>query len=290
MKPSWDDLRLSHVDLHYHAGSERSASYSLDDVVGYAGATGRRVLGVTDHWGRYVRPSKKELRHYTGDTSGFAKLAADVADTRAIHTDMIVAFGPEIPLYDIVEGNCDDAFGPAEVDFFMGEHGGRGPSDGIGEEYIAGIAHMARLRDRVGRPCFLAHPLRSRVNYYVGKPGPGPAHPAQTAHPPLATYADPMAHVEELFGISLRDLARASVEYDVPLEINEMSWRRILAQNQEWFAERYLFFYRSLLDMGAEVVLGSDQHSAEGGGCTPFAVAGMLGVTPRDMRFLRHWL
>jgi hypothetical protein len=290
MKPSWDELQLSHVDLHFHAGTERPAAYSLDDVVSYARATGRRVLGLTDHWGRYVRPSTKELRHYTGDMPGFAEFAADVADGRANHPDMAIAFGPEIPLSDIIEGGCEGAFVPPEVDYFMGEQGGSGPSDTIGEEYIAGMEHMARLRDRVGRPCFIAHPLRSRVNYYVGKAGPGPKCPAHPACRPLERYADPLAHVEELMGVNLTDLARASVEYDVPLEINESSWGRILGQNQEWFAERYLFFFRALLDMGAQVVLGSDQHSVESGACTPFTIAKMLGVTPGDMKFLRHWV
>ncbi len=290
MKPAWDDLELNGIDLHFHAGTERLAEYSLADVVAYARATGRKVLGLTDHWGRYVRPSKKELRHYTGDASGYAHFAADVADVRTKYPDVAIAFGPEIPLSDIIDGNCDAAFEPSEVDYFMGEQGGSGPSDTIGEEYIAGMEHMARLRDRVGRPCFIAHPLRSRVNYYVGKTGPGPKYPAQPAGGPLAHCADPLAHVDELFGMSTRDLARASVEYDVPMEINESSWGRILGQNQEWFAERYLFFFRAMLDMGAEVVLGSDQHSVEAGACTPFAVAKMLGVKPGDVKFLRHWV
>jgi hypothetical protein len=260
-------------------------------VVGYARATGRRILGITDHWGCYVNPPAQiEFRHYAADLSGYAQFAADVRDARTKYTDIIIAFGPETPLPDIVAGTCDDAFALPEVDYFLGEPRGVNEINGVGEELVTGMEHMARLRDRVGRPCFLAHPLRGLVNYYVGGTGPGPRYPRQPAHPPLDQYSDPLVHVEELFGISLRDLARVSIDYGIPLEINESTWGRILGQNQEWFAERYPFFFRTLLEMGVEVMLGSDQHIADNGACTPFTVARMLGVTPCDMKFLRHWL
>ncbi len=290
MTPVWDDLQLNGIDLHFHAGTERPEPYSLDDVISYARATGRRVLGITDHWRRYTHPARKQLHHYAPDMSGFAQFAADVAEAREAHTDMAIAFGPEVPLPDIVEGNCGEAFRVPEVDYFMGEPGSVGTGTGVGKEFVTAIGYMARLRDRVDRPCFLAHPLRGWVNYYIGATGVGPKHPERPPGRPLAQYADPLAHVDELFGMSIRDLARASVEYDVPMEINESSWGRILGQNQEWFAERYLFFFRAMLDMGAEVVLGSDQHNAEAGACTPFTVAKILGVTPGDVKFLRYWL
>jgi hypothetical protein len=291
MKPKWDDLQLCNIDFHYHAGRERPAPYSLDDVVTYARATGRRVLGITDHWGCYVSPHTEiEYRHYPGDFSGFLQFAADVKDAREKYTDMVIPFGPETPLPDIVGGTCDDAFKVPEVDYFLGEPRGVDVVETVGDTLIEGLEHMARLRDRVGRPCFLAHPLRGLVNYYIGGTGPGPRHPRRPPHDPLEQYRNQLAHVEEVLGICLRDFARASMDYDIPLEINESSWGRILGQNQEWFAERYLFFFRTMLDMGVKVILGSDQHIADNGACTPFTVAKILGVTPSDMTFLRHWL
>lgn len=136
----------------------------------------------------------------------------------------------------------------------------------------------------------MAHPLRRLVNHYIGSTKPGPKHPNLPPHPPLGQFSDPLANVEELFGIRLREFARAAIEHDIPMEINESSWGRILGQNQEWFAERYLFFFRTLLDMGVECILGSDQHIPDNGACTPFTVAKILGLTAADMKFVRHWL
>jgi hypothetical protein len=290
MKPSWDDLQLAHIDLHFHAGRQRRP-YSLADVVDYARATGRRILGLTDHsWFYSNPPERSEFLHYTGDFSGFAHFAADVREVRAKFPDMVIPFGPEIRFPHIISGTCNALFDLPEVDYFLGEPYGVDDVSTVGDQLLSGMEHMVGLRDRVDRPCLLAHPLRAVVNYYVGGYGPGPKYPKHSAYPPLDQYDDPVAHVEELFGIRIRDLADASMKYDIPLEINESSWRLIHAQNQEWFVERYLFFYRTILDMGVEVSLGSDLHNVESPPCTPFTVARMLGVTPCDMRFLRHWL
>ena len=40
-------LQLSEIDLHFHAGTERSPEYSARDFIDYAVATGRKFVGVT---------------------------------------------------------------------------------------------------------------------------------------------------------------------------------------------------------------------------------------------------
>jgi hypothetical protein len=290
VKPTWNSLTLGQIDLHYHAGNERPVAYSLEDVVSYAHATGRRILGITDHWGFYTGSATKHLPHYPGNAEGFAQFGADVAKCREAHPDMFLAFGAEIHLRYINADSCDGAFAPPEIDYFLGEPDACAVGEGIGNLFIHGFENMARLRDKHGKPCYFAHPLRDLVNTYVSKTGPGPMYPKHLGFGPLSNYSDPLAHVEEIFDIRIADLARASKEYDIPLEINESSWGRILGHNAEWFTERYLFFFRAMLDMDVEVVLGSDQHNMDEGACTPFTVAKLLGVKPKDMKFLRHWL
>ena len=293
MKPTWDDLRLSAIDFHYHAGTERHEEYSLEDFVAYAESSGRRILGITDHWGRFLGASRKPLNHYPGSLEGFAQFAREVAQAREHHPDMILAFGPEVGFGAVVNGKADVAFELPEVDFFLGEPDVGHANPEATDRYVEAMEAMAEIRERFGRPSFIAHPLRSAVNTLVGKSGEdenGLKHPFTQQLPPLSSYADPRAHVEEILGFDLGRLAAASKKHDIPFELNDSTWGRMQAQNAEWFMERHLFFFRTLLDEGARVVLGSDQHNAASPAPTPFLIAAMLGVQPRDITFLRYWL
>jgi len=290
MPITWDELQLYHVDLHLHAGTERPEAYSVRDFIEHALATGRRIIGITDHWGRFLGRSKKRLNHYPGTLEGFRQFAAETHAAGAAHPEAIILFGPEMGFDHLWSETGDAAFGVPEVTFFLGEPGGYPPEGMYGEYLIRGVEAIARARDRHGRPGILSHPLRAAINRYVGKSGPGPAHPHHPPLPPLGSLADPRTHTERLLDIDIAALAEASLRHDVPLELNESSWGRILGMNHQSFAERYLFFYRALLDEGARVTLGSDQHDAEHGASTAFIPAMILGLKPRDMTFLRHWL
>ena len=298
MKPTWDTLRLHHIDLHYHAGTERPDGYSVRDFVNYASLTGRRFLGVTDHFGRFLGESKKPLRHYEGTLDGYRQLAREISDTREHFPEMTILHAPEIPLRMLMSGQADVAFTAADVDMFLGEPGGAMGDWSVGETYTRGLEAMARYRDRFGTPCVFVHPFRGHVGRFVGKAGIDRGGeppeclrlPQSEQLPPLGRCDDPVAHVEELFDVDLAALADAAARYDIPLELNQDTWGRAMAHNAEWFCERYLLVFRTLIDAGADVVLGSDLHSVEHPRPTPFSVAWLLNVTPRDIRFLRHWL
>lgn len=290
MLPTWDDLQLYNIDLHIHAGTERPEAYSARDFIGFAVATGRRIIGVTDHFGRFLGQSKKRLNHYTGTLEGYRALVEDTRKAGNAYPDMIVLFGPEIGLAHLSSAEGELAFTVPGVDFFIGEPGGPVGDETLGELLIEGIRSIAKARERHGCPGTLGHPLRAPINSLVGKTGPGPRMPKHGPLPPLTSYENPLDHVEELLGIDIAALAAESISQDVPIEINESSWGRILGMNHESFTERYLFFYRTLIAEGARVVLASDMHNIEHGTPTPFVVARILGVQPRDMIFLRHWL
>ena len=291
MLPTWDDLALFHVDLHYHAGTERPAGYAARAFIDFAIATGRRIIGATDHWGRFLGLSRKPLNHYPGTLDGYRAFAHDIAEAQDIYPDVLLLFGPEIGIPHFVNGTAEPAFRVPEVHYLMIEPGGyESGTSTYGEYLVEGIRAGAAQRDRCGKPCFLAHPLRAAVNRYVGKTGPGPQLPFSPPFAPLSIYSDPLSHVEDLLDIDIDALAEAAISYDVPLEINESSWGRIMGMNHASFSERHIYFFQSLIDRGTPVVLGSDQHNVESGAPTPFVLAEKIGLYPRDITFLRHWL
>ena len=297
MKPTWDDLQLCHIDLHFHAGTGLPPESSIEDYVSYAEASGRRVLGITDHWGRFVRQTDRVYNHYNGLMKGFAELAADVQKSRENHPDMLILLGPEAGFGNIFDGSIHMALEIDEVNYFIGEPGM--PADALDatEKFIEAMTEMASVRDKTGKPCFVAHPLRIPINTMAGKDNPTSVElrPNSAPRPLLATYDDPRAHVEELFHLDISALARASVEYDIPFEINTSCWERIQIYNAQWLMDRYLFFYRTFLDEGAKVILGSDLHNTlksqpAGGLPAPFVPASILNVEPRQMTLLNTWI
>ncbi len=290
MQPTWDDLRLYQVDLHIHAGTERPEAYTALDFIRYAIATGRRIIGVTDHFAFFLPRIGRKTNHYPGSQEGYRLFARDVARVKEAYANEIILFGPEIGLGFLASQEAGDAFTVPEIDFFIGEAGRPPEGQTLGDYLIQGIRDIAELRRRYDCPGFLGHPLRWPIGDYVGKTGPGPEMPNHGPLPPLGSYDDPRDHVEELLDLDISEIAAESIRKDVPVEINEGSWGRILAMNHQSFGERYLFFYRTLIDEGAKVVLGSDMHNAEHGAATAFVVAGILGLQPKEMTFLRHWL
>ncbi len=290
MKPTWSDLTLGAVDLHLHAGTDRRAYHSLLDIVDFSIATGRRFMALTDHFGRFLGEARKPLQHYEGTLDGFRHFAADVFAAREARPDVYLLFAPEINFKHLFSGESDIAFSVPGIDCILGEPGAAPEGIRYGDHLIRGVQAIAKLRDTYGVPGTLVHPLRYAVCIYCCKAGAGPKYPLHPPFPPLDSYADPVAHVEELLDIDIGKLAEALIQHDVPLELNECDWWLFLKVNHESFLERYILFYQELLKAGVHVVPGSDMHNVEYPLYTPFIVAGILGVDVSEMSFLRHWL
>jgi hypothetical protein len=272
-------------------GTERPEAYTVLDCVRHAVATGKRVIGATDHFSFFLERFKRRTNHYPGTPEGYRAFAREVGMAKDEFPDEILLFGPEIGLGFLSSPEAGQAFDVPEIDLFIGEAGQ--PPDGqtLGEYLEQGVIDIADLSARQGRPGVLGHALRGPILLYVGKTGQGPPEvPDCGQFPSLGTYDNPREHVEELLGLSITDLARQCVRHKVPIEINHGDWRRILVNNNKPFAERYLLFYRAMMDEGVRVVLGSDTHNVEQPAPTPFIVAETLGLQPRDMTFLSHWL
>ena len=290
MRPTWEDLRLYQIDLHFHAGTERPREYSLMDFVNYGVATGRRIIGVTDHFAFFLPRYKWKTNHYAGNLDGYRAFAEDVDAAKEAYPDEVILFGPEIGLGGLLTDEASDAFTVPTIDYVIGEAGGPPEGSTLGEYLVEGVEDLGALGREHDVPCILGHPLRWPILFHVGKTGAGPEMPRSEPMKPLGSFDDPRRHVEELLDLDISQLARAAKRNGVPVELNEGSWERILVMNHKTFAERYLFFYGELIREGVEVVIGSDLHNAEHGAATAVFVADMLGLVPRDMPILGRWL
>jgi len=287
-------LELHETDLHIHAGTERAEYHTISDYLHFLVASGRKVLGITDHWGRYFRRSPKYHAHYEPSAEGFETYANEVKEEARKYPDALVIFGPEVGFGAKIEGVAEEMFTLPQVDYFIGEPGGGRPDIHYGDYLIEGIEWIADVRERYGRPSFLAHPLRHAVNSIVGRSGRDEngnvRMPLFGPTPDLSAIDDKVKSVSEYFDIDIEALAHTMVKHEVPIELNESTIGRALAQNALPFLARYLFFYRVLLDRGVTPVLSSDQHSIEHPSPTPFHFAWLLGIEVKDITFLRHWV
>ena len=278
----WEGLRLSSIDMHLHAGSERPAGATLDEYITTARAAGYRVVGVTDHFWYFLGLSDKKQTNYPGTLEGYQALAEDVHRARAAHPDMELFFGPEINMIRVMTHECESAFDAVGVTHFYAEPHIHFRTTGT---YIDGFRRIAELRERYGVPGALVHPLRCQIGDYIK----GGFDPDDAAQEPLLQMDDPIGHIAGLFDVDPRALGKAARETDVAIEINGGSWNNLVSRNREWFIERYLLFYRVLLDEDVRVTLGSDLHGV--GPAMPGATvpAMLLGVQPADLLYLRDW-
>ena len=173
MRPTWDDLQLYEIDLHIHVGTERPEGYAASDFIDFAVATGRRIIGATDHFAFFLERFQRRTRHYPANLDGSRAFARDVGETKEAHPEVIVLFGPEIGVGLLGEDDAEEAFSVPEIDYFIAECGGPGDGQSLGEYLEDGVANIAKLTKRFGCPGILGHPLRWPIGKYVGRTGQG---------------------------------------------------------------------------------------------------------------------
>ncbi len=186
MPISWDELQLYNIDLHFHAGNERPPQYSMRDYIDFALASGRKIVGITDHFGFYLGRNPAACNHYPGSIEGYTRFCRDILELRRERPDAVLLAGPEIGLNDLETGAAEPAFSASAADFFMGEPG-RFEGE-LGEYLIDAIEITAEARNRYGCPGFLSHPLRHSINTMLGKTGPGPRMPRLPPLPPFPRW------------------------------------------------------------------------------------------------------
>jgi len=285
------------VDLHYHAGQERQPGTTLEGYLDHAVMTGRIVLGVTDHLEKYIGSplsSAWDPPLYEQSVSGLQAYRADVDALRDAYPSLRVYFGPEIhasPRIDlrrIPRGVIDVS------DYFLSSLPDVDTSiDHNTAAKVERLHAMAELRERTGRPVFIAHLFRSAVNNRLVK---RPIAAWVTAIAPCPPDAFSDEEVNRFFGFDVRALARVCAELAIPIEINGGTDGRVRGLNLPAPLQLLWAAYRIAREAGATFVPGSDQHAylrtpeRREGRYVPFDAFQYLGLGARDLVLVRQLL
>jgi hypothetical protein len=291
-----ESLHVYNIDLHYHAGQERPPGTTLAGHLEHAQWTGRVVLGLTDHLERYLCPPRASARPplYERSVAGLQAYRADVDRLRPQYPALTLFFGPEIHAGPRIDLNLIPQ-GVFDVsDYFMSSLPNVETSiEANSEAKIARVRALAELRERAGKPVYIAHPFRSAVDRRLVR---RPIEPWVTALPPRAPDQFTDRELNEFFGFDMRALGRACCEYGVPVEVNGGTDGRIRGLNLPAPLQMLWGSYLVLQQEGATFVPGSDQHAymrnptRREGRYVPFEAFAVLGLKPRDLVFVSQLL
>ncbi|MFN2131176.1 MAG: hypothetical protein ACK2VD_11670 [Anaerolineae bacterium] len=292
-----DALDPHNIDLHYHAGQERQAGTTLGGYLDHAVMTGRVVLGVTDHLEKYIGSplsSAWDPPLYEQSVAGLQAYRADVDALRGAYPRLRIYFGPEIhagPRIDLrrmPQGVVDVS------DYFLSSLPDVDTSiDHNTAAKVERLHAIAELRERTGRPVFIAHLFRSAVNNRLVK-RPIAAWVTAIAPRPPDQFSD--EEVNHFFGFDVRALGRTCAELAIPIEINGGTDGRIRGLNLPAPLQLLWAAYRIAREAGATFAPGSDQHAylrtpeRREGRYVPFDAFQYLGLGARDLVFVRQLL
>jgi hypothetical protein len=288
---------VHNIDLHYHAGQERQPGTTLEAYLDHAVVTGRVVLGLTDHLEKYIGSPLSPAASaplYEQSVAGLEAYRADVDHLRSRFPSLALYLGPEIhagPRIDVLripQGVTDVS------DYFLVSMPTVAAS--ITEDTrvkIDQVRALAEMRERTGRPVFVAHLFRSAVDRRLVKRPIAPWVTALAPRPP-AGFTD--KEVNLFFGFDVRTLGRTCAECGVPVELNGGTDSRIRGLNLPAPLQMLWASYRILQQEGVTFVPGSDQHgymrtpTRREGRYVPFDAFDALGVTAQDMPLVRQLL
>ncbi len=288
-------LHVHNVDLHYHAGQERHHETTLEDYVEHARLSGRRVLGLTDHLGRYLGGNASAGRndlHYPASLAGLEEYRRDVDRMQPLYPELLLLFAPEVPPATALSEVPDTV--TALADFFIIEAAFPSPSspEQNTEALVARLRETREFTDRTGRPAFIAHPMRAAVNLRLIK---HQVQPWVTEMPPRPGGEFTPGELKEFFLLDFERIGRAAAELGVPLELNGNTQYRVRSSNLPAPLQMLWSALGVLNSLGCELLPGSDQHGFRAGvGRIGMYVAAdcfhALGITIRDMPFLEDLL
>ncbi len=254
-------INIFNVDLHYHAGKERQDGVSLSDYLDYAAKTGRRILGLTDHYGLFFpREGAGQDRNYPASLAGILQYREDVAQASSKFPALQILFAPELNPHD------DLAAMPAELiavsDYFISEpyH-----TAGLAENTASmqkRLYEVADFRERTGKPVFLAHPFRQAVNARLVK---GELEPQASQLEYKAWSEYDYATARDFFGFEIRQLARTASQLDIPIEVNGNTQYRVRSANNPAALQLLWAALGFMLEEGVSLVPGSDLHGFKAG-------------------------
>lgn len=280
-------MQVSQIDLQYHAGQERTEGCSLEDYVEHAAATGRSVVGLTDHIEIYVGENEK-TGPYERSVDGLAAYRADMDRVQEAYPDLQLLFGPEL-------GRGFDLAGvpPAVVelaDLFVCEIAMPDEDRTTNTDaMIARLEAIAGFSERVDRPAFVAHPFRPAINRRLVK---GEIEPWITELGPRSPADWSAEEIDTFCGFDVARFGAAAARAGVPLEINGNTHLRARGANIPAALQLLRAAYGRLRDAGASFVPGSDQHFfrrryGRRGGFVPWETFAAIDVGVAELGHLR---
>ncbi len=289
--PEVDELLIHNIDLHYHAGRERPEGSTLDQFIEHARISGRRVVGLTDHLGKYTGRNTAGTS-YEPTIEGFRQYRDDMERVQKDYPDIRLFLAPEAGPGD---RPADISSMAADLsDYFIMEPAfpSRTSIRENTDRLIERIRETAEIMNITGKPAFIAHAFRSAVNMRLIKEA---VEPWVTELEPRCPEDYAPEELNDFFLLDIQRVGRAAAGMNVPLEVNGNTQYRIRSSNLQaplhmlWAA---LFLLKGC---GCELLPGSDQHGFEAGigrvGMpVPADCFAFLGVTAPDMIFLKRLL
>ena len=281
-------LQMHEMDFHYHAGQERNNKTLREHLV-HAAATGRKVVGLTDHYGRYF-PNERNLErphHYPVSLRGLREYARELDALRGDFPNLTLYFAPELsPAADLGEV-------PDEVheisDYYICEPTGiKGTAQENTDALTRHLHRIAEFSRKTQKRVYLAHPFRASVNLRLVSSGIAPDITALQTRPGPENY-DP-GEAERFFLLDVVRLGQEAAALGIPLEVNGETHNRIRVTNLPAPLKLLWAAYLIMKKQGASFVPGSDQHDFQTGrygAYVPFDCFEAIGVQPEEIGFMR---
>ncbi|NMA95878.1 MAG: hypothetical protein GX974_07550 [Clostridiales bacterium] len=284
---------IHNVDLHFHAGQERQPDVTLGQYFDYAQKTGRKILGVTDHYGLYF-PQREITRRcmYKNSLDGLIEYREDVEALKSSFPDITILFAPEIGPRDDLKSM------PSQVidmsDYFIAEplHT-EGSIDDNTNSFISRLYEISDFMQATGKPIYTAHPFRSAINHRLikRKIEPWVTRIVYRDHWGDFSYEE----IRDFFMLDIKRVAKASRKLDIPIEINGNTQYRTRSSNLPAALQILWAALGVILDEGVDLVPGSDLHGFVAGvgnigQYVPVDCFEALGIEYDDIRFMKKIL
>ncbi|MBS3821697.1 MAG: hypothetical protein KGY81_08045 [Phycisphaerae bacterium] len=284
-------LDIHNIDLHYHAGSERSGESSLWDYLEHARMTGRTILGVTDHMERYT--SERCQNPYGRPApEGWKLFREDVQRLAPGFPAMHLLLGPEVSFERADELLTAEV--AAVVDYFIIEPPRIYDCTDVEtntDSWVSAVGRIAEIGRHLGKPVHMAHPFRESSNNRLVE---SPIESWITEMPlrPDCDFSD--EEVNHFFMMDVHALGRELAKHGVPTEISGDTVARIARISLPACRQILWAGYRVLQEEGVDLVPGSDHHVATDaigrvGTPVPSEVFEWLDIAVEDIRHLREF-
>ena len=256
---------IKQVDFHFHAGIERDEGKTLHDYITYAHNIGLSIIGITDHMEFYkgFELPQQSVVNYELSIKGLINYYNEIQSMKLEFNDMNLLFAPEYSSKLDLEDVPDEMIKLA--DYFICELHPvpEGSVEIRTEAAIQFLRQVRNLVDRSGKPAFYAHPLREIM--ITKKPA---ALQQKYSNTNIWDTMNCAANIKaineqalnEYFMFDLRELAKASKRYGIPIEANHGTQLRVFNSGTTAM-NMYYKAYTIFLEEGVDIIPGGDIHT-----------------------------